>query len=338
MKIGFAVRFLSVLIVAAAPSLARADEPVTLKFGFPAPATSYVNTDGMTPWIHDVEKASGGTLKIELFAGPTLGTFRNIYERTLAGVAQISFGTFGAYASLFPRTQVVEMPFLSNNTRASSVALWRLYARGLFAHEYDKVKVLALFTFPGSNLNTTKAIDSIGDVKGLKIAVSSRTLGDVAAILGGSPVTLTPSELYQGMSRGVVDCVMVGWTAVKTFRIDEVTNHHLELPLGQAPAFVFMNKAAYAKLPAKAKHAIDQYSGASFSDRLGTNNEAANRAESKKVAAEPGHTVSQLSPAQYKIWEARLQPIIDDWVKKAPNGAKLLAAYREELAQIRATN
>jgi TRAP-type transport system periplasmic protein len=332
MKHGFAAAFAAALLLGATSfaSLAAA-QPVTLKFGFPAPVSSFVNTDGMTPWINDVEKASDGTLDIKLFAGPTLGTFRDIYDRTLANVAQISFGVFGTLASQFPRTQVSDLPFLSDDTRQSSVALWRLYAKGLLNPEYDKVKVLALFTFPGSILNTNKPIKTMDDVKGMKLAVSSRTLGDIAAALGGSPVTLTPTELYQGMSRGVVDGILVGWTAVKTFKLEEVTKDHLALPLGDAPAFVFMNKSAYASLPAKAKAAIDKYSGEAFSDRLGLADENANRAEAKFVASEPGQSVTKLTPDQYPLWEKRIDPITEAWAKSAPDGAKILAAYRDEL-------
>jgi TRAP-type C4-dicarboxylate transport system substrate-binding protein len=330
MKKAFALPALAALI-AALPALARADAPVQLKFGFPAPVSSFVNTDGITPWINDVEKASDGTLEIKLFAGPTLGTFRDIYDRTLANVAQISFGVFGTLASQFPRTQVSDLPFLSDDTRQSSVALWRLYAKGLLNPEYDKIKVLALFTFPGSILNSNKPIKTIDEVKGMKLAVSSRTLGEIAVLLGGSPVTLTPTELYQGMSRGVVDGILVGWTAVKTFRLDEVTKDHLQLPLGEAPAFVFMNKSAYASLPPKAKAAIDKYSGEAFSDRMGLADENANRAEAKLVASKPSQSVAKLSAEQIPIWEKRIHPVIDEWVKNAPDGAKLLEAYREAL-------
>jgi TRAP-type transport system periplasmic protein len=335
---GFALRGLVLAVVVAAAAPARADAPVTLKFGFPAPVSSYVNTEGMTPWLNEVEKASGGTLKIKLFAGPTLGTFRDIYERTLSGVSQISFGVFGPLASQFPRTQVSDLPFLSDDTKISSVALWRVYTRGLLKPEFDKVKVLALFNFPSSTLNTAKPVKSIDDLKGFKVAVSSRMLGDAAAALGASPVTLTPTELYQGMSRGVVDGIFVAWTAVKTFKLDEVTKFHLEAPLGQAPAFVFMNKATYANLPAKAKAAVDKFSGEAFSQTLGANNQAADRAESKRVAASPGQSVTQISADQYAIWKARIGPITEAWVKHTPDGAKVLAAYREELKKLGAMN
>ena len=334
MKIGSARFSLAALLIAAAPSLARAAAPITLKAGFPAPVNSYVNTKGVTPWIHEVEKASDGTLKIKLFAGPTLGTVRNIYERTLADVAQISFGTFGPLASQFPRTQVADLPFVSRDTRISSVALWRLYARGLLDPEFGKVKVLALFNFPNSVLNTNKPIETISDLKGMKLAVSSRTSAEVVAALDASPVTLTPPELYQGMSRGVADGVVIAWTAVRTFKLDEVTKDHLETPLGEAPAFIFMNKAAFARLPAKAKAAIDKYSGEALSERLGAASEAASRAESRKVTAEAGQSVTKLSADQYIVWQTRIQPLIAAWVERTPDGGRVLTAYRDEIKRI----
>ncbi len=338
MKIGLAPHAIAVLLVATAPSLARAAEPVTLKFAFPGPITAYLNTKGMTPWIRAVEKASDGTLKIKLFTGPTLGTFRNMYERTLSGVAQVSFGIFGPFAAQFPRTQVADLPFLSTDTKISSVALWRLYAKGLLNPEFDKVKVLALFNFPNSALHTNEPVKTIADLKGIKLAVSSRTAAEVAAALGASPVTLTPTEVYQGLSRGVANGVVIAWTAVRTWKLYEVTKDHINAPLGEAPAFVFMNKTAFARLPAKAKEAVDRHSGEPFSEKLGSANEAADRAESRTVAAMPGQSVRRLSAAQYKIWKARVQPVIDTWVRHAPDGAKILAAYRDEIAKISAMN
>lgn len=337
MKNGLVLRALGVLLVAAAPSLARAAEPVTLKFAFPGPITAYLNTKGMTPWIRAVEKASDGTLKIKLFTGPTLGTFRNMYERTLNGVAQVSFGIFGPFAAQFPRTQVADLPFLSTDTKVSSVALWRLYASGLLNPEFNKVRVLALFNFPNSALHTNKPVKTIADLQGVKLAVSSRTAAEVAAALGASPVTLTPTEVYQGLSRGVANGVVIAWTAVRTWKLYEVTKDHINAPLGEAPAFVFMNKAVYASLPAKAKAAVNKYSGEPFSEKLGAANEAADRAESRTVAAMPGQSVSRLSADQHKIWKAHVQQVIKAWVKHAPDGAKILTAYRDEIRKISAT-
>ncbi|MGH7090736.1 MAG: hypothetical protein ACREFQ_17710, partial [Stellaceae bacterium] len=103
---------------------------------------------------------------------------------------------------------------------------------------------------------------------------------------------------------------------------------------GESPVFVFMNKAAYAGLPPQAKSAIDENSGESFSKILGANNEEQGRAEAKHVAAKPGQTIDRLSPAEQARWKARIEPVLEAWTKRVPDGAKILAAYREELKKL----
>jgi TRAP-type C4-dicarboxylate transport system substrate-binding protein len=52
--------------------------------------------------------------------------------------------------------------------------------------------------------------------------------------------------------------------------------------------------------------------------------------------AQKGQTVAALSPDEEKRWQAKLQPITDTWIKETPDGAKVLAAFRQEIAAIRA--
>jgi TRAP-type C4-dicarboxylate transport system substrate-binding protein len=261
-----------------------------------------------------------------------------MHDRVLADVAQIGYSILGQLASQYPRAQVSGLPFLSDDTGASSVALWRIYQRGLLGPDFEKVKVLALFNSPAAYLHTNKPVKTLEDIQGMKLAVSSRVAADVMVALGASPVTLVTTEFYEGLQRGVADGAVAAWTAVKTFKLDEVTKHHLEVPLGEAPAFVFMNKTAYASLPPHAKKAIDEYSDEALSKILGTNNAAQGREESKVVAAKPGHVVEKLPPPEYAKWKERIAPIIAAWTGQTPDGAKVLAAYREELQKLGMTN
>lgn len=325
--------FLVALVVAALPLAAMAAGPVTLRFGFPVPAASYDNTRGISPWIEEVEKASGGTLKIELFTGPALGTFHNIYDRTLTGISQISFSTFGDLTSEFPRTDVASLPFLTDNTVNLSIALWKLYEDGLLP-EFGKVKLLALFSFPNAVLHTNKPIASSADLKGMRIAVSSHVMGEVMDAFGAASVSLSPDELYEAVAHGLAGGAVTSLGAAQVFKLNEVTTYHLEAPLGAAPGFVFMNKDAYAALPQKAKDAIDEFSGASFSKKLGEANDSEQRDERDALNAKPGQHVGEPSAAEYALWQARVQPIIDEWVKRTPDGAKVLAALRAEVEKL----
>ena len=62
------------------------------------------------------------------------------------------------------------------------------------------------------------------------------------------------------------------------------------------------------------------------------------RGESKDVAAKKGQTVAKLTPEQYALWQKRIEPVINAWAKQTPDGAKVLAAYREELKKVHATD
>jgi TRAP-type C4-dicarboxylate transport system substrate-binding protein len=326
--------------VAAAAALAVtlpsfAAEPVQLKFGFPAPAASFINTQGMTPWIREVEQASEGTLQIKLYPGPTLGDFRNIYDRTLKGVVDIAFGIFGPLAGQFRQTAVASLPFEANSSTEAALGLWRLHQKGTIAKEFDRVKVLALFAFPSAHVHTKSPVKSLADLTGLKLSVSSRELGQIAVKLGAAPVSMPPPDVYQSISRGLVDGAIIPWTAVRTFKLLEVTNYHVEAPLGVSPAYVLMNKEAYARLPQKAKQAIDRFSGEAFSERLGKAADGAARAESEQAAAMSGQTVTGIPDREVEEWKSRIKSVVDAWASATPNGPEVLAAFREEVRRIR---
>jgi len=55
------------------------------------------------------------------------------------------------------------------------------------------------------------------------------------------------------------------------------------------------------------------------------------------VKALPGHTVAPELPAdEAKRWRSILAPITEEWVKQTPDGAKILAAHRAEMAKLAA--
>ena len=105
----------SALAVAAAfaATLAAAQQPITLKLGSPAPPRSYLHADVFTPWIEDVNKASGGTLKIEPHYGGTLGNFGVNYDRVVDGVADIGFIVASFAGGKFRMHEVAALPFVT---------------------------------------------------------------------------------------------------------------------------------------------------------------------------------------------------------------------------------
>ena len=318
-------------------STAAAQQPVELRFASPAPPPSPINTRGLDGWIKDVTAASDGTVTFRLMAGPTLASFENVYDRVLKGVADIGFGTSGTVGGQFKKTEVATLPFETESVRETSVALWRTLQRGLIADEYAEVKTLALFSFPHNLIHTRNAkLRSMTDIKGLKIGVAGKLNADMIAQLGGAPISVTPADLYQSLSSGLVDGTIMAWTAVDSFKLHEVAKNHLVVAVSSAPAYVVMNKRSYDRLPPQAKAAVDKYSGEAFSRRMAEVVQTLDDAAREKIRNVPGQSFETLSTEEQARVHKQLDSISADWVKSTPNGTAILAGFREEVKKLRA--
>src|SRR6185295_9153492 len=122
----------------AAPGLASAAEPITLKFGFANPPQTWTNVNGIAPWSQDVEKRSNGALAIQVFAGGSVVNQRNTYDRLLNGVVDAAYGPFGAITNTMPRQEVTALPFESPGIVESAAAAWELVKKGVFAEDFSR--------------------------------------------------------------------------------------------------------------------------------------------------------------------------------------------------------
>jgi TRAP-type C4-dicarboxylate transport system substrate-binding protein len=321
--------------LAALPMAVRAAEPVQLKFGYPSPPTSWTNTMGATPWIKQVEEAAGGTVEIKLFPGGAIANFRTVYDRLLNGVIDVCFGTFGEIGDQYPRTSVWSLPFEAERSSQSGAAVWRLLESGIIAEEYAKVKPLVVFGFGTQGIHARQPARRLEDVQGLKIIALSRSSGDAMTRSGAAPVTMTPAEIYQALERGLAAGVSFTWPGVDTFKIGEVTRYHVDLPVGMGGGYFFMNKDSYARLPDKAREAVDKFSGRPLSQMLAKAVDQQDEEAVSRVMAMPDQVRHRLAPDEAARWKARLAPMTDEWVKNVPDGAKILAAYRAEVAKIK---
>ena len=335
MKMKLRNRTLTPIFTAAALLAPAADAQTTLKLAFPPPPISMLNGQGVAPWSKEVEAATGGAVQVQIFPGPAVASFGNVYDRILNGVVDIGFGLFGPYSTQFPKISVTQVPFEPATPEEAATALWRLYEKGVIADELAKVKPLAMATFSPSAFQSPKPIATLDHLKGQKISVGSRMQGRVVELLDGSPVTMTTTDVYQSLQRGLVDTALLGYAATLAFKLYEVSNHFLEAPLGMSGNFVFMNKDSFAKLPEAARKAIDKVSGETLSRRMAKAAMVENEHGREKMEKMAGKTVNVVPDAEIARRKELFAPLTEEWLKETPDGAKVLAAYRAEVAAIR---
>jgi TRAP-type C4-dicarboxylate transport system substrate-binding protein len=324
----------SILGAAAAALIATplAAQTITLKLNSPAPPRSYLHSGVFEPWAKAVEADSGGTLKIQLFYGGTLGNFGVNYDRVVDGVADIGFILTGMAGGKLKQQDVAALPFESKTSTEAAVALWKLYEKGITAAEFNQIKPLGIWVFPNAALHTKDPVKTLDDMKGKKIVASNLAAAKITTALGGTPVTLGPHEAYQAISRGTADGSLMPFTGMAVFKVHEVTKHHLDEALGSDSALLFMNKQSYDKLPTKAKAAIDKNSYLPLARKLGEKTTA----EWERTRNLVKDSVTTLAPAEEKKWQDALAPIAKEWAASTPGGDKILAAFRAEVAAERA--
>lgn len=320
-------------LISAGPVHAQA---VELKLASPSPPKAHLNRLVFTPWVKEVTESSGGTINMKLVAGRILASHRNLYDRVKSNVAQAGWSLQSFVPGKFPRTSVVDLPLIYSRSEVASKALWALHKQGLLGNEYDEVKPLAIFALPPNSLHATKPINTIESFKGIKVGTSGAMRNKIVHAIGATPVSVLPPQLYQGMSRSLIGGILVGFTAFQPYRLGEVTSHHFEGPLGGQAGMVIMNKQAYEGLSAKGRQTIEDNSQAKLVERYSKFWDRVLASGREKVLSSGKNTTHVMTEAQGKRLQKMLQPVIDEWVEKTPDGAKILAAFRSEVAKARA--
>ena len=309
-----------------------------LIFATVSPAGNPFGSTVLIPWAKRIEEYSKGAIVIDVREGPTLANYGNIGDRVMNDVVQIGFSLQDAAGGIYPRSEVGGLPTLFNKSEDGSVAFWRLYKTGALDAEYGEIVPFALAPLGQVSPHMAKPMRAADDFAGLKLMVGGKVQGDVLTKLGGTPIAINWSDMYEALNRKTIDGVITGWSSVGGLKLDEVTSYHVDYPLGTSVGMIFMAKKKYASLPAAARQALDQNQGEAESRKIGNHFDAMAATVRNKVKADAKQTIVDLTPAQNAQWRQKIAPVLDEWAKNRPDGEKVLTTFRGLLAQVQSSH
>ncbi|WP_350657060.1 TRAP transporter substrate-binding protein [Psychrobacter sp. S1-30-MNA-CIBAN-0213] len=249
---------------------ASSQETTILRFSHFYPSTSDINEQIFEPWAKKIEADSNGRLKVEVYPSATISKADTAYESAVKGTIDIGSQVQGYTSGRFPLSQIAELPGLSNSSTQTGCMLQTLYDNGTIASEYEDSHLLFMFaTGPGTLHSTNKLIKTPEDMRGMRIRRPSAVAGDIIESMGASPVGLPANDIYTSLQRGVVDGLSFPWEAMATFKLDELTKYHTNMPFYSSALMVTMNKDKYEGLPEDLKQVIDDNSGMALSKKVG---------------------------------------------------------------------
>ncbi len=325
-------------VVFALSAPAMADKPINLRMSSFVPPMHFMNTKILQPWIDMIEDRTQEKVKIRIYAGSALGKPQDQYDMAVRGVADITWGILAYTPGRFPLVTVMELPFMSSNAESGSRMVQRLYEKGAFGDEFKDVKMLALGMPPNMDLHTSKKlVETLADLKGMKIRTPSAMMGKLIKKWGGVPVAMPAPEVYMSLERGVIDAIFLDPLTLMGIKCNEVTKYHTRVGISSTVFFFVMNKKSWDRLPPDVQKVINELSGEYLSaDMNGKIADQAVLGVYKKLKA-AGDTIYTLPPAELEVWEKSAEPAFEEWVQdmegKGLPGKKVM----EEALQMKKT-
>ena len=301
--------FFSLLVTM--PSVATS-QTITLKYANFPPSTTFPCVQ-MEEWKKEVEKRTNGKVKVQTFPGGTLLPAKNIFDGVITGTADLGNFAMSYQPGRFPVSEAVDLPIGFTSAKAASLALYELIEKTK-AKEFEKVKIITLFTCPPADFMTSKPVKSLKDIAGMELRVSG-TGADVIKRLGGIPIAMPQSETPEAIQKGVVKGMVSSMEILKDFNFAAYCPYATEANLFVVTFAVVMNKEKWDSLPADVKKVIDDmrqewalWTGRYVDDHV---KEALEWSKQKY-----NHQVFELPAADKAEIPKLVKPMIDDYAKR----------------------
>lgn len=221
-------------------------------------------------WIAAIEKATEGrvTGKIEFGLAPPPGQLDLITD----GGADASWIFHGYNPGRFVATKLIELPGYEGDAEAASVAYWQAHEQFLKdANEHEGVVLAALMTHGPGQLYMREPITGLDDLKGKKIRIGGGVSADVGEALGAVGVQVPAPEVYETLSQGVADGVMMPTETNGSLRLYEVAPITYLMPGGlyRGSFAIIMSQAFLDRLSEEDREAVLSTTGETLSQMAG---------------------------------------------------------------------
>lgn len=283
-------------------------------------------------WIGEVEKRSGGWLKIHGFWGGELGyKGPELLEVTRDGLVEASALVDVYLGGSLPEITVISLGFLIGDPLQAEIVRKDIEeVIGKKMREDWNTVVVGFWPSLGQTIVTRKPIRSVSDLKGLKIRTSTEQQAKIVQILGGFPQILLFGEIYTSMHLGVIDGFITGARNLLDMKFHEIAGYVTFPALNSTFGGIMVNKDAFEALPEDVqKGLLDAGEATARKVLLDLALDAENLTHKLRQV---GVEITQLPAEELTRLEVQMIPTWDEWKERAsPQGQQLLGVIREKL-------
>jgi tripartite ATP-independent transporter DctP family solute receptor len=225
------------------------DKVIELKLGHIQSESDLWN-DGAKKFKEEVESKSNGKIKITIFPNSTLGGDRDMAEGMQIGTVDFAL-IAGVLGNFEPSIQLLELPYLFNSQEQFDKVIKGEVGKEITDRvlKSSNIRILNFWDRGPRELTSNKPINSLADIKGLKIRLPEiKAMVETWKAMGASPTTMAWNEVYTGLQQHVIDAEENPIPFIYSGKIHEVqkylamTNHKYEY------VTLSMSEKTYSKL------------------------------------------------------------------------------------------
>jgi len=309
-------------------------KPITLVFTEFEPKNSFWDKEFAQPWFAELDKRTGGRIKVEAHWGGEIAGLFEAYDTIVKGTADMGKILPTMNAEKFPWDGATLFGYVNQVNYRPSQMWYDLYQQfPEWQQEYANTPMLALTTMPCAGLMTTKnrVVTKLEDAKGLKFPGAGPAAESRLKAAGIVPASLQPSETYMAFKTGTLDGLVAALRSVEDFGWGDVLTNGSLINLNGSPWCYVMNKKTWDSLPADIQKTMKDM----IPWLIELNDKVQAKVHKESMAslnAKYGIKITELSKAELDRWAAVDNPTLDAYIAqyvtaKGLPGAKLKSEF-----------
>ena len=299
------------------------------KWDMPTPyAATNFHTENVAQFAADVDKATGGKLKIQVHANASLFKANEIKRAVQGGQAQIGEILLSGYSNEDPLFGVDSVPFLATSY-GDAAKLWKASKKAI-EERFARQGMMVLYSvpWPPQGIYSSKPLSSVADMKGLKMRTYNPYTSRIAELAGAQPVTIQAAELAQAFATGAVNANITSGATGYDTKAWEVVKNYYDTQAWIPKNVVFVNKKAFDALDKASQDAVRKAAAAAEERGWKVSQEKASWY--LEQLAKNGMTVAPPSAQLKSDFKKIGDTMAGEWSKTAgADGQAVIDAYRK---------
>lgn len=218
----------------------------------------------------ELEAASNGTLKVEIFPSEALGKTVDMIDTISRGAPVLQDSDPSHLSNYVPDFSTFMAPYLVKKPEDIE-KLWNSdTVKDMEAKLSEKgLRVVTLVYFGTRHLLSNREVKARPDTAGMKIRnAPTKMWNEVSKTLGGNPTNTAWSEAYSALEQGVADGVEAPLSLLYSSKLYETRPNISLTGHVVATTSILMSQKVYDSLPDDAKKAIDTVGHAESAKRI----------------------------------------------------------------------